>query len=82
MKTLTIEADRKNLWKVNAFIDEELEKTGCPMLTQTTIDTILRLKSYHLWASFPSWRCFNPVNAAVLRLPPFSLARSKNPSKI
>ncbi len=38
MKTLTIEADRKNLWKVNAFIDEELEKAGCPMLTRTTID--------------------------------------------
>ena len=44
--------------------------------------TILNLKSYHLWVSFPSWRCFIPVNVALLRLPPFSLARAKNPSQI
>ncbi len=31
--------------------------------------TILNLKSYHLWVSFPSWRCFIPVNVALLRLP-------------
>ena len=48
----------------------------------TGIYTILNLKSYHLWVSFPPWRCFIPVNAAVLRLPPFSLARAKNPSQI
>ena len=45
-------------------------------------NTILNLKSYHLWVSFPSWRCFIPVNVALLRLPPFSLARAKNPSQI
>ena len=49
---------------------------------QYTCNTILNLKSYHLWVSFPSWRCFIPVNVALLRLPPFSLARAKNPSQI
>ena len=44
--------------------------------------TILRLKAYHYWASFPPWRCFIPVSVALLRLPPFSLARAKNPSQI
>ena len=48
----------------------------------TGYNTILNLKSYHLWVSFPSWRCFIPVNVALLRLPPFSLARAKNPSQI
>lgn len=38
MKELVTEADRKNLWDVQAFIDEQLEEVGCPMLTQTAID--------------------------------------------
>ena len=43
---------------------------------------LLYLKSDHLWASFSPWLCFSPVNVALLRLPPFSLARTKNPSQI
>lgn len=38
MKELIVEADRMNLPEVQMFIDEQLEETGCPMLTQTTID--------------------------------------------
>ena len=38
MKELVIEADRKKLWEVQAFIDEQLEAVDCPMLTQTAID--------------------------------------------
>ena len=38
------------------------------------INTKLNLKLYHLWVSFTPWRCFIPVNVALLRLPPFSLA--------
>ena len=45
-------------------------------------DTNSNLKSFRLRASFPLWRCFIPVNVALLRLPPFSLAREKNPSRI
>ena len=37
-------------------------------------NTKLNLKLYHLWVSFTPWRCFIPVNVALLRLPPFSLA--------
>ena len=44
--------------------------------------TKLNLKLYHLWASFTPWRCFIPVNVALLRLPPFSLATAQNPSQI
>ena len=36
----------------------------------------------NLRASFPRWRCFIPVNAAVLRLPSFSLASTKNTLRI
>ena len=38
MKELTVDADRKNLLAVQAFIDEELEGADCPMATQITID--------------------------------------------
>ena len=38
MKELTVEAVRKNTYKVLAFVDEELEAAECPMLTQTAID--------------------------------------------
>ena len=38
MKELVIEANEKNLWDVQAFIDEQLEEVGCPVLTQTAID--------------------------------------------
>ena len=37
MKELTVEAVRKNTYKVLAFVDEELETAECPMLTQTAI---------------------------------------------
>ena len=38
MRELIVEADRKNLPKVQEFIDELLEKANCPALTQTAID--------------------------------------------
>ncbi len=38
MKELIIEADKKNITEVRAFIDEQLEEAGCPMATQITID--------------------------------------------
>ena len=38
MKELEIEATDKNLPKVLAFIDEELEKAQCPMRVQVQID--------------------------------------------
>ncbi len=39
-------------------------------------------KTLNLRASFPPWQCFIPVNVALLRLPSFSFARTKNPSRI
>ena len=41
MKELTVEAVRKNTYKVLAFVDEELEAAECPMLTQTAIDVAI-----------------------------------------
>ncbi|MBR4575974.1 MAG: ATP-binding protein [Clostridia bacterium] len=38
MKELVIEAERKNLPKVQGFIDEQLEAASCPALTQIAID--------------------------------------------
>ena len=38
MKELVIEAERKNLPIVQAFIDEQLEAAGCPPPTQIMID--------------------------------------------
>ena len=38
MKEIEIEATDKNLPKVLAFIDEELEKAQCPMRVQVQID--------------------------------------------
>ena len=38
MKELVIEAKSENLPKVLIFVDEQLETTGCSMLTQTAID--------------------------------------------
>ena len=38
MKELKVKADRNNLLKVQAFIDEQLEAENCPMLTQIAID--------------------------------------------
>ena len=88
------------------------ENRGDPAFSDHRTDTILRLKAYHLWASFPPWRCFRrpapcamlrrgfraaicgllalsftsfsavPVNVALLRLPSFSLASTKNTLRI
>ena len=38
MKELVTQADRKKLWEVQSFIDEQLEEVDCPMLTQMAID--------------------------------------------
>lgn len=38
MKELIIEADRKNLNRVLAFVDEQLKQVDCPKATQITID--------------------------------------------
>ncbi len=38
MKELVVEADGMNLPLVQAFVDEQLEEAGCPMLTQISID--------------------------------------------
>ena len=38
MKETIVEADKMNLPLVQAFVDEQLEEAGCPMLTQIAID--------------------------------------------
>ncbi len=38
MKELVVEADGMNLPLVQAFVEEQLEEAGCPMLTQISID--------------------------------------------
>lgn len=38
MKELKVNADKSNLLKVQAFINEQLEAVDCPMLTQIAID--------------------------------------------
>ena len=51
MRELVTEARRESLPKVLAFIDEQLEAAGCPMLTQMSIDvaveeTFINIASY------------------------------------
>lgn len=62
MKELIVEADRMNLSEVQAFIDEQLEEAGCPMLTQTTIDIAVE----ELFVNIASYAyCDGSGNAAV-----------------
>jgi len=64
MKELSVEADRKNLLKVQAFIDEELEKAGCPMLTQTTIDVAVE----EIFVNIASYAYSQESGTAVIQL--------------
>ena len=49
---------------------------------ENSINTILHLKSHHLWAPFALWCHLIPVNVALLHFPSFGLTRGQNPSQI
>lgn len=64
MKELIVEADRKNLNKVQAFIDEELEAVNCPMLTQTAIDIAVE----ELFVNIASYAYDTGIGTAVVQV--------------
>ena len=64
MKELIVEADRKNLNKVQAFIDEELEAVDCPMLTQTAIDIAVE----ELFVNIASYAYDTGIGTAVVQV--------------
>ena len=86
-KPLTITEEQSNHSelansKMEPIRPDSIWNLQIPNSTAFPFDTKLNLKLYHLWASFTPWRCFIPVNVALLRLPPFSLATAQNPSQI
>ena len=64
MKELVIEADRKNLLKVQSFIDEQLEEVDCPILTQTAIDIAVE----ELFVNIASYAYAPATGNAVIRV--------------
>ncbi len=64
MKELVIEAERKNLIQVQAFIDEQLEAVGCPMLTQTAIDIAVE----ELFVNIASYAYGPEIGIAVVQV--------------
>ena len=64
MKELIVEADRKNLLKVQMFIDEELEAVDCPMLTQTAIDIAVE----ELFVNIASYAYDTGIGTAVVQV--------------
>ncbi len=43
MKELIIDATVKNIEKVTEFVDEQLERLGCPMKAQMQIDIAIEI---------------------------------------
>lgn len=64
MKELVIEAERKNLIQVQAFIDEQLEAVGCPMLMQTAIDIAVE----ELFVNIASYAYGPEIGIAVVQV--------------
>lgn len=64
MKELVIEAERKKLIQVQAFIDEQLEAVGCPMLTQTAIDIAVE----ELFVNIASYAYGPEIGIAVVQV--------------
>lgn len=64
MKELVIAADRKNLLKVQSFIDEQLEDAGCPMLTQIAIDVAVE----ELFVNIASYAYDQEIGVAVVQV--------------
>ncbi len=64
MKELVIEAERKNLPKVQAFIDEQLEAVGCPVRTQTAIDIAVE----ELFVNIASYAYLPEIGIAVVQV--------------
>ena len=67
MKELVIEAERKNLSQVQAFVDEQLEEAGCPMLTQTAIDIAVE----ELFVNIASYAYRPEIGIAVIQVSVF-----------
>ncbi len=64
MKELVIEAKRENLPKVLIFVDEQLEKVGCSMLTQTAIDVAVE----ELFINIASYSYDSGIGTAVVQV--------------
>lgn len=64
MKELIVEADRMNLPQVQAFIDEQLEEAGCPMLTQIAIDVAVE----ELFVNIASYAYGDGIGKAVVQV--------------
>ena len=64
MTALVIEAKRENLPKVLIFVDEQLEKVGCSMLTQTAIDVAVE----ELFINIASYSYDSGIGTAVVQV--------------
>lgn len=64
MKELVIEAEKKNLPQVQAFIDEQLEAVGCPMQTQIAIDIAVE----ELFVNIASYAYDSEIGIAVVQV--------------
>ncbi len=64
MKELVIEADRRNLNRVLAFVDEQLEQVDCPMATQITIDVAVE----ELFVNIASYAYDTETEIAVVQV--------------
>ena len=64
MKELIIDARKENLEQVLAFVDEELEKTGCPSKTQMQIDIAVE----ELFVNIASYAYHPEAGQATIRV--------------
>lgn len=64
MKELIVEAVSKNLNRVLAFVDEQLEQVDCPMATQITIDVAVE----ELFVNIASYAYGAEIGIAVVQV--------------
>lgn len=64
MQELIVVADRMNLPQVQAFIDDQLEEAGCPMLTQIAIDVAVE----ELFVNIASYAYGDGIGKAVVQV--------------
>ena len=64
MKELKVKADRKNLLRVQTFIDGQLESAGCSMATQIAIDVAVE----ELFVNIASYAYDGKTGTATVRI--------------
>ena len=64
MRELIVEAEKMNLPRVQAFIDEQLEEAGCPMPAQISIDIAVE----ELFVNITSYAYDGELGVVVIRV--------------